>query len=266
MSPPPPTPVRWDELTWTDIAGRVANGMDMAILPVGATEQHGPHLHVGMDTLAAVTVAAGVSARTGVPVLPELPYGCSLGHSRLWPGTISLRPATLARVVEEIADWLAAAGVRRMLILNGHVTNWAPLRCALETIRVDRAGMRVALLSIWDISPRVHAMYHDDAAGFHANRAETALVLAVRPDLVRMDRASDEPDRSADRFFSYTVDRESDTGTVGRPTEATAELGERLLAACVEDLSARVLDALRERAPLDERVHPNQPPTRESPE
>jgi creatinine amidohydrolase len=253
MTTSPAPPVRWDELAWTDIAERIAGGMDMAILPVGATEQHGPHLQVGMDTLAATTVAEGVSARTGVPVLPSLPYGCSLGHSRKWPGTISLRPATLAAVVEEIADWLSSAGVRNLLILNGHITNWAPLRCALETIRVDREAMWVSLLSLWDISERVQRMYYADVVGFHANRAETAMVLATRPDLVHMERAVDEPDRAVDTFFSYTVDRESETGTTGNPTEATAEFGHELLAACIDDLSARVLVARAEQPPLDER-------------
>jgi creatinine amidohydrolase len=153
--------------------------------------------------------------------------------------------------VEEIADWLSSAGIRKLLLLNGHVTNWAPLRCALEAIRVDRDEMWVSLLSIWDISKRVHRMYHEDVVGFHANRAETALVLAIRPDLVRMDRAVDEPDRAVGTFFSYTVDRESETGTTGNPRQATAELGNELLAACVEDLSALVLSAREERPPLD---------------
>lgn len=225
--------------------------MDMAILPVGATEQHGPHLTVGMDTLAATTVAAAVSARTGVPVLPALPYGCSLGHTSKWPGTISLRPETLSRVVVEISEWLAAAGIRRLLLLNGHVTNHAPLRAALELIRHEHPGLRIALRSLWDISPRVHRMYHADSANFHANRAETALVMAVRPDLVRPDRIVDEPDRTGGFFFAYTVDKETRSGTVGLPSEATVELGRELVDACVTDLAADIERALVEPTPLD---------------
>jgi creatinine amidohydrolase len=246
-----PRPVLWDELTWEEVGELVEGGMDMAILPVGATEQHGRHLTVGMDTLAASTVAYGVSARTGVPVLPVLPYGCSLGHTHRWPGTISLRPETLSRMVVEIAEWLEPAGIRRLLLLNGHVTNHAPLRAALETVRHQQPSMLMALRSLWDISPRVHAIYHDDAVNFHANRAETALVMAVRPDLVRPDRFVDEPDAAVDHFFAYTVDRETATGTVGAPTLATAELGEELVEACVADLSADVRRALTEIAPLD---------------
>ena len=128
-------PVLWQNLTWEDVAALRDQGITMAILPVGATEQHGPHLPLGVDTLSAEAVAHGASALTGIPVLPSLAYGCSLGHSPKWPGTISLRPETLSKLVLEIAEWLNSAGFDRLLLLNGHVTNWAPLRCGLENIR-----------------------------------------------------------------------------------------------------------------------------------
>ena len=246
----------WEELTWEEVRDLVADGMDMAILPVGATEQHGPHLHLGMDTTAATAVAHGVSARTGVPVLPPIPIGCSLGHTTHWPGTLSLRPGTLTAIVVDISRWLYEAGIRRLLMLNGHVTNWAPLRCALEEIRFATPDLMVALRSIWEISERVHAGYHADAANFHANRAETALVMAVRPDLVRMDRAVDEPDRSAGLLFAHPVSRESVTGTVGSPSAATPEEGRLLLEAAVADLAAQVIAALAETPPLTPEARP----------
>lgn len=249
-APDPAAPVRWAELTWQDVAATVDGGMDMAILPVGATEQHGPHLHLGMDTMAAVAVADGASALTGVPVLPEIAVGCSLGHTTRWPGTLSLRPATLTRVVCDMAEWLVAAGIRRLLILNGHVTNHAPLRCALEEIRHEHREMLVALRSIWEISPQVHAAYQADAVNFHANAAETSMVLALRPDLVHLDRAVDEPDRARGGFFAHTVDRETPTGTVGRPSLASAEYGRRLLALAVTQLAHQVRQALDEAPPL----------------
>jgi len=106
-----------------------------AILPVGATEQHGPHMGCGMDAVLADRLCAAVAARTGVPALPTLPYGCSLGHSRRWPGTLSVQPITLIELVKQIGDWAYYAGVRRLFIVNTHVTNAAPLRCALEMLR-----------------------------------------------------------------------------------------------------------------------------------
>ncbi|MEW6445003.1 MAG: creatininase family protein [Pseudomonadota bacterium] len=244
-------PVRWAEKSWEEIAALPACGIDMAILPVGATEQHGPHLPLGVDTLSAVAVAEGASALTGIPVLPALAYGCSLGHSAKWSGTLSLRPETLARMVLEIAEWVHAAGFRRLLLLNGHVTNWAPLRCALENIRHDFPDMRIALRSLWDISGEVRQRYHRDAENFHANCAETSLMLALRPDLVRLDKAVDEPDRSTGCFFSYRVDQECLHGVVGQPTSADAEEGKVLLNHCVEALATQLEQALHETTPLD---------------
>lgn len=243
-------PVRWEELSWEDLVAIRDSGIRMAILPVGATEQHGPHLPMGVDTLSVVAVAEGASARTGIPVLPVLSYGCSLGHSKKWPGTISLRPETLARMILEIAEWVESAGFERLLVLNGHVTNWAPLRCGLENIRHSYPQMRIALRSLWEIDPGISRTYHSDARNFHANCAETSLMLALRPDLVRPERAVDEPDRSSNCFFSYTVNLESVHGVVGRPSEATESQGEALLETCVMALSAQLRLALQENSPL----------------
>jgi creatinine amidohydrolase len=248
----PDEPVLWERLTWEELAGLRECGVDLAILPVGATEQHGAHLPTGVDTLSARAVAEQASARTGIPVLPALPYGCSLGHSAKWPGTLSLRPETLAKVVAEVGDWLAATGFHRLLILNGHYTNWAPLRCALENLRHDRPEMRIALRSLWELSEAVGERYTADGANFHANCAETALMLAQHPELVDLAKAVDEPDRAASCFFAYTMDKETPTGVVGRPSEATAAAGEELLGLAVDALVASLEDALNEGTPLEQ--------------
>ncbi len=75
-----------------------------AILPVGATEQHGPHPGTGMDFILAERLCRKVAELTAVPMLPTVPYGCSLGHSRRWPGTIALQPITLLTIVKEFGD------------------------------------------------------------------------------------------------------------------------------------------------------------------
>jgi creatinine amidohydrolase len=244
-------PVRWEELSCEALAALPQRGIDMAILPVGATEQHGPHLPLGVDTFSAVAVAEGASARTGIPVLPALAYGCSLGHSTKWAGTISLRPETLARLALEIAEWTAAAGFRRLLLLNGHVTNWAPLRCGLENIRREYPELRIALRSLWELSPAIHKHYHEDALNFHANCAETGLMLALRPELVDMSKAVDEPDRAAGHLFSYTMDKECVHGVVGTPSRARPEDGAALLATMIETLAGQLKAALTETTPLE---------------
>jgi creatinine amidohydrolase len=242
----------WERLTWEEIADLRRSGMDMTILPVGATEQHGPHLSLEIDTLSALQIALGVSAVTGVPVLPPLAYGCSLGHSRRWPGTIALSPHTLIDLVAEIGGWVIGAGFHRLLLLNGHVTNFAPLRCALEVLRSRHDQAMVAVVNLHEISPRVREAYAADADDWHANAAETSLMLALSPESVRPARlpAADDPDRTQGLFFSHPVNRTSANGVTGAPSRATREEGQRLHAWMVEDLATRVRAALRENPPL----------------
>jgi creatinine amidohydrolase len=245
-------PVLWERLTWEEVGELRGRGVDMAILPVGSTEQHGPHLGLDVDTLSATRVAQAVSAATGVPVLPPLSYGCSLGHSHRWPGTIALSPHTLIDMVAEIGSWVIAAGFRRLLILNGHVTNFAPLRCALELLRSRHDDAMVAVCNLHEVSARVNEIYAADASDWHANAAETSLMLAIAPHLVRADRIpqADDPDRTAGLFFSHPVNRTSQNGVTGAPSKARREDGVRLFAFLVEDLTARVRGALTETPPL----------------
>src|SRR5689334_24065381 len=98
-------PVLWETMTWEEIARLPREGMDAALFPIGATEQHGPHLATCVDSVTAERLARAVSAETGVPVLPTLPYGCSLGHSRRWPGTLALQPQTLIDLIVQIGEW-----------------------------------------------------------------------------------------------------------------------------------------------------------------
>ena len=247
-----PAAIAWDSLTWEEIGALPAAGMDMVLLPVGATEQHGPHLGVGMDTACANSVAHAVSAATGVPVLPALPYGCSLGHSRRWPGTISLQPQTLMDTVVQIFDWVHAFGFRRMLMINGHVTNFAPLRCALELIRSQFHDAMVALRNVAEISPRVREIFFADAEDWHANAAETSLMLAKAPELVRPEKVftSDDEDRTGGCLFAHPVYKTSLNGVTGYPSRASAIQGETLFSWMVEDLSEQVRRGLKEQPPL----------------
>src|ERR1700749_3783553 len=112
--------MNWAERTWNELPVDLANANGSAILPVGATEQHGPHLGTGMDFVLADRLCREVATRTGVPMLPTLPYGCSLGHSRRWPGTIALQPITLIAAIVEVAEWAYHYGFRRTGLINGH--------------------------------------------------------------------------------------------------------------------------------------------------
>lgn len=242
----------WHTLTWEEIAALVAQGVNTAILPVGATEQHGPHLGCGMDAEIARQACHAAAQATGAVLLPTLPYGCSIGHSRRWPGTLALQPKTLIDVVKDIGDWVHASGFRRLFLVNGHVTNAAPLRCALEMLRAEHDDLMVALINTATVSERVRERHFADANDWHANAAETALMLAVAPPLVRAEKlaAADDPDRTGACVFAHPVNRTSRNGVTGFPSRATESEGRELFQWLVEDLSAVIRRGMQEQPPL----------------
>jgi creatinine amidohydrolase len=243
----------WHQLTWEEVGSLVASGVDGAILPVGATEQHGPHLGCGMDAEIAAQLCRDVAEKTGVPLLPILPYGCSIGHSKRWPGTIALQPKTLIDVVKDIGDWLYASGIRRLFMINSHVTNAAPLRCALEMLRAEHDDMMIALVNSASISERVKKSHFADAEDWHANAAETALMQSIAPAMVREEKIAeaDDPDRTADSVFAHPVNRTSLNGVTGFPSQASKEHGDVLYSWMVEDLSALITRGMQEQPPLE---------------
>lgn len=242
----------WYRMTWEEIGALPGRGVDAAILPVGATEQHGPHLGCGMDAEIAGRLCRDVAAATGAALLPTLPYGCSIGHSRRWPGTLALQPKTLIDVIKDIGDWVHASGFRRLFLVNGHVTNEAPLRCALEMLRAEHDALMVALINTPAISPRVRERHFEDAEDWHANAAETALMMAISPEMVRPDKLAeaDDADRTPGYVFAHPVNRTSRNGVTGFPSRATRERGAALYAWMVEDLSALIERGMQETPPL----------------
>jgi creatinine amidohydrolase len=243
----------WSGRTWAELPKDLEAVGHAALLPVGATEQHGPHLGCGMDWVLADRLCTEVAKRTRVPMLPALPYGCSLGHSRRWPGTIALSPITLIQVVKEAGDWAHHSGVRRLFIVNTHVTNAAPLRSALEMLRAAHDDLMVSLINSATMSPRVKAVHFADAEDWHANAAETSLMLAVAPEIVRegLIATADDPDRTEGLVFAHPVNRTSTNGVTGRPSLATKEDGARLFSWMVDDLSEIVRGGIAETPPLD---------------
>jgi creatinine amidohydrolase len=244
--------MQWPERTWRELPGDLAAAQGAAILPVGATEQHGPHLGCGVDAVLADKLCAAVAERTKVPMLPTLSYGCSIGHSRRWPGTLAIQPMTLIALAKEIGDWAYHSGVRRLFLVNTHVTNAAPLRCALEMLRAEHDDLMVALFNSGTLSQRVREAHFADGEDWHANDAETSLMLAIAPALVRsgLMEEADDPDRTEGLVFSHPVNRTSTNGATGTPSRASAAKGQTLFDWMVQDLSALIQRGLAETPPL----------------
>jgi creatinine amidohydrolase len=249
------TPRRWSELAWPDVPGSFAE-LPVGLVPVGATEQHGPHLPTGTDTIIATALCEAASERTGAVVLPAVPVTASYGHGTELPGTLSLTPELLAAVVRQYAEWTATSGLRRLVFVNAHAGNGAALGMATDHLRLFRPDLRVAHVDWWRLDPVLLQEMTADGDDVHANRGETALMLAIAPDLVRTERvrdgAADDADRTGGLVFRYTAPALSTNGVTGRPSEATPALGAALLERAVSALAALVSRAAIEEPPLGE--------------
>ena len=181
----------WQEMTTEDFRALDARRV-IAILPVAAIEQHGPHLPVEVDA----RINAGVLARTleilppdlPVTVLPAMPVGKSNEHLA-FPGTLTLSAETLIRLWTEIGDSVARAGVRKLVIFNSHGGQPQVADIVARDLRV-RHGMFVVTANTYGLG-RPPGMFPDDELkhGIHGGTVETSMMLHLRPDLVRMDKA-----------------------------------------------------------------------------
>ncbi len=242
---------RWEDLAWSDLTDLQDDG-EVGLIPVGATEQHGPHLPTGTDTIVAAALCDRVSARTGAPVLPAIPVACSYGHGTVLPGTLSLSPELLASVARQYAEWAATSGLTRLLFINSHFGNSASLGTATDHLRLFRPDLQVGVVDWWSCDSVVAEEAVREGGDVHAHRAETSIMLAIAPELVHLDRLgeADDPDRTGDLVFRYTAPALSTNGVTGRPSEATLELGELLLERTVTAIVDCVERGRLEKPPL----------------
>ncbi len=246
----------WEHTRWPDLTAIEA--AEVGLVPVGATEQHGPHLPTGTDTIIATGLCMAAARLCDALVLPAIALGCSYGHGTVLPGTLSLTPELLAAIARQYATWAAVSGLRRLLFVNAHMGNAAALGMATDHLRLFRPDLRVGTITWWEVSPEVAADMMADGADVHANRAETSVMLALAPELVDRERmmVADDPDRTGGLVFRYTAPALSTNGVTGRPSEATAALGEKLVALVARGLAERV-----ERGRLEEPPLGQAPPT-----
>lgn len=241
----------WSELAWPDLQELLA-APQVGLVPVGATEQHGPHLPVGTDTLIATAVCERAALLCDALVLPAVPIGVSYGHGTVLPGTLSLSPGLLAEVLTAYARWAGASGLTRLLFVNAHLGNTATLGAATDHLRLYAPQLRVGTVDWWASSSEVAAEAGADGDDIHANRAETSLMMAIAPHLVHADRVADadDEDRTAGLVFRYTAPSLSTNGVTGRPSQASAELGERLLDLTARAVADRVVRGRTEEPPF----------------
>ncbi|TFG98938.1 MAG: creatininase family protein [Calditrichales bacterium] len=251
------------ELTWPE-AEAYLKIVDVAILPVGAIEQHGPHLPLDTDAYDADYLAKQVAAACSYPkplVLPLVSYGVSYHHDD-FKGTISINNNTLSQLIYEIGMSTAQNGITKLIILNGHGGNGPSLNFAAQMINRD-SKIFVAVDSGETSDVDVYGMV-ETPNDVHAGEFETSTSLAIRKHLVKMNLAKKSIPQFSSRYLNFTSQRGiswyaytkkiSENGVMGDPTKATAEKGEKMwqmmiahLVALVEDLKRLSLDEIHQR-------------------
>jgi creatinine amidohydrolase len=232
--------VKLAEVSWVD-AQEIMEDVDTVILPVGSTEQHGPHCPLGTDHITAEAVALMVGERTNLPVLPVVSVGVS-SHHRQFPGTLWAPPSVFREYVKAIIISASSHGPRKFIIVNGHGGNTASLREVAEDLRSDE-----------DIFVAIANAFPSQLDG-HAGEDETSVMLHLRPELVKMTKAVDtkqnetlagirmKTQRVGLADFGWDTIDLSPTGVFGaagktiEATKATAAHGEEVVKAHVDEL------------------------------
>ncbi|MBM3606877.1 MAG: creatininase family protein [Alphaproteobacteria bacterium] len=259
----------WSELKWTDFsAPRMAQAI--AVLPVAAIEQHGPHLPLGTDQMIMEGYLARLRAMTAhtpdVLILPGLSVGTSNEHTD-FAGTLTLQPATLLAAIADLGASVVRAGCRKLVLLNSHGGNSAALEIAALELRRQHAML--AVCASWSRLGYPAGLFSagEIRHGIHGGEIETSLMLAFRPELVAMERAGNFVPSSvamADEFkwlnagrpagFGWMAQDLSVHGAMGDASaasaakgEAAADFGVKAFAELLRDIAA--FDLTRLRAP-----------------
>ena len=251
--------MRWEELTSPEI-GALDREKTVVILPLGSVEQHGNHMPLGTDTILAQSVSlAAAGELDDVVVLPPPWYGFSAHHMR-FPGSVTLSAETLMAVVGDIVAAVVKHGFRRILIVNGHGGNNGVIDVLASTLGHKHYGQaRIAALTYFQLAREAIAELRESEPGGmgHACEFETALLMHLRPDLVKMEHATTLYPDAGSRYLTtdllgsskvrtYLDFKDlSESGVLGDPSFSTPEKGARFFDACVEALAVLIDDFAR---------------------
>lgn len=251
--------LRVGDMTWMEFDARVRDENPIVLLPIGATEQHGPHLPLATDVILPEAVAMRVAEALGALVMPAVSYGYKSqpksGGGNHFPGTISLDAATLVALLRDIVNELARHGVRKIVLMDGHMENQWFITEAIDLALRDQrregvVDLRVVKLGYWEfITPETEAVLFPDGllswALEHAAVMETSVMMHVRPDLVRRDAIPDNPPADFPPYdiFPFDLSPIPPDGVLSSPISATTEKGKRVLDQIVPDIASALTRA-----------------------
>ena len=250
---------RLAEMTWQEVEAATEETGTM-LLPVGSTEQHGHHLPLGVDVYMPELIAERVAERTGCLLAPPIWYGVSPHHT-FKPGTFTVESETFQRYVRDICTSAAEWGVENVLLVNGHYLAQDPeLEVVVRELTTEH-GMRAFHVPLVSVFEDVAKAIRGESVSFHASEFETSLMLELRPDLVRMNRAETvEPpveslpltdyDAYGDNRVGWALSSErmdalTHSGNIGDPNAATEQKGAKLVEDAVANMT-ELVDALAE--------------------
>lgn len=241
------SPVWIHEVTWQDFEQYVEEAdHPTVIVPIGSTEQHGPHLPLGVDGYQAKDMAEEMAERTGLLAAPPIWYG-DADHHLAFPGTISLSSETVIDVLKDVYESLITHGVENIITVNGHrMANNPAIGIAADQVKDDHPGTFFATVDLVYFGVRIYREMRegDPEAGFHGGEFETSFIMHKHPELVKEEEFVEESGGGWTRFTSndyvnlddkvLTASTRHDwpedaLGHQGDPTKASAEKGEELI-------------------------------------
>jgi creatinine amidohydrolase len=258
----PSLPRFWAQLTTRDF-GSLDASATVAVLPLGATEQHGPHLPLGVDTVLAdgIVTAALPLLPPELPVLflPTQQIGLSPEHAR-FAGTLTLSAETLIRMWNEIGAGVARAGVKKLVLFNAHGGHVGAMDIVARELRAAHGLIVYSVswfnLPLGDAGAQFSAQEH--RFGVHAGEIETSMMLALTPQLVRMSEAKDFRSTSEQRAADYAIlgngksaklgwamEDYNAHGAAGNAAAATAASGQAVIDAAARQLALLLAEVSR---------------------
>lgn len=247
----------WEHLTTADLAAGAFRDA-VAVLPVAAVEQHGPHLPLGTDAILTDGILEAALDRLPDTVtvlrLPTQRIGLSPEHAA-FPGTLSFGAETVIAQWTAIGRSVASAGIRRLLIVNGHGGQTAAVDIVAMRLRAELAMTVVRSTTFALIGEHPAVDDRENRFGWHGGQVETALMLAIRPELVRLDRLADFPSAAEAVAARHAVLRVegatgiawmaqdlNPSGATGNAAAATAEIGRSVLDGAAERLATLIAE------------------------
>ncbi|NWF87704.1 creatininase family protein [Candidatus Bathyarchaeota archaeon] len=225
------------EMSWAE-AKEYFTKNDIAILPIGANEQHGLQNPLGTDHLIAKALAEETAKRTGVLCLQMIPYGISSHHKQFW-GTISISPETFKKYVNEVCLSLNYYGITKIVIINAHGGNLNTLAELARQLR--EKGFFTSIFQWWPAANKLLPDLFKPEERRHACAEETSVNLALHPEIVNMDAAVDETvHENILQLEGITLPLDTadytDAGVFGKSSTASAEKGKTVLEAVINEL------------------------------